>query len=37
MNVIRRKGKSVTVEDFKKAYDKMIIKEKKDEVTGMFV
>lgn len=37
MNVIRRKGKSVTVEDFRKAYDKMIIKEKKDEVTGMFV
>ncbi|SNQ62173.1 proteasome-activating nucleotidase [Candidatus Methanoperedens nitratireducens] len=37
MNVIRRKGKLVTVEDFKKAYDKMIIKEKKDEVTGMFV
>ncbi len=37
MNVIRRKGKQVTVEDFKKAYDKMIIKEKKDEVTGMFV
>ncbi len=37
MNVIRRKGKLVTVEDFRKAYDKMIIKEKKDEVTGMFV
>ncbi len=37
MNVIRRKGKLVTVDDFKKAYDKMIIKEKKDEVTGMFV
>jgi proteasome regulatory subunit len=37
MNVIRRRGKMVTVEDFKKAYDKMIIKEKKDEVTGMFV
>ncbi len=37
MNVIRRRGKLVTVEDFKKAYDKMIIKEKKDEVTGMFV
>jgi proteasome regulatory subunit len=37
MNVIRRRGKQVTMEDFKKAYDKMIIKEKKDEVTGMFV
>ncbi|VVB85385.1 Proteasome-activating nucleotidase 1 [uncultured archaeon] len=37
MNVIRRRGKLVTVEDFKKAYDKMIIKEKKDEVAGMFV
>ncbi len=37
MNVIRRRGKLVTMEDFKKSYDKMIIKEKKDEVTGMFV
>ncbi|KCZ72996.1 26S proteasome subunit P45 family [Candidatus Methanoperedens nitroreducens] len=37
MFVIRRKGKAVTMEDFKKAYDKMIIKEKKEEVAGMFV
>lgn len=37
MFVIRRKGKAVTMEDFKKAYDKMIIKEKKEEVAGMFI
>lgn len=37
MFVIRRKGKSVTMDDFKNAYDKMIVKEKKEEVTGMFV
>ncbi len=37
MFVIRRKGRAVTMEDFKKAYDKMIIKEKKEEVAGMFV
>jgi len=37
MFVIRRKGKSVTMDDFKNAYNKMIVKEKKQEVTGMFV
>ncbi|MCX9010359.1 MAG: proteasome-activating nucleotidase [Candidatus Methanoperedens sp.] len=37
MFVIRRKGKSVTMDDFKNAYDKMIVKEKKEEVAGMFV
>jgi proteasome regulatory subunit len=37
MFVIRRKGKAVTTQDFKDAYDKMINKEKKEEVAGMFV
>jgi proteasome regulatory subunit len=37
MFVIRRKGKAVTMQDFRDAFDKMIVKERKDEVTGMFV
>ncbi len=37
MFVIRRKGKAVTMQDFKDAYNKMIIKETKEEVAGMFV
>ncbi len=37
MFVIRRKGKAVTMQDFKDAYNKMIIKESKEETTGMFV
>lgn len=37
MFVIRRKGKAVTIQDFNNAYSKMIIKETKDEVAGMFV
>lgn len=37
MFVIRRKGKAVTLKDFNDAYNKMIIKETKDEVAGMFV
>jgi len=37
MFVIRRKGKSVTMQDFKDAYNKMIIKDTKEEVAGMFV
>ncbi len=37
MFVIRRKGKSVTMSDFKDAYSKMIVKETKEEVAGMFV
>ncbi len=37
MFVIRRKGKSVTMQDFKDAYNKMIVKEKREEVAGMFV
>ncbi len=37
MFVIRRKGKAVTMQDFKDAYNKFIVKEKKEEVTGMFV
>lgn len=37
MFVIRRKGKAVTMQDFKDAYNKLIIKEQKEEVTGMFV
>lgn len=37
MFVIRRKGKAVTMQDFKDAFDKMIIKEKREEVAGMFV
>ncbi|MCZ7397336.1 MAG: proteasome-activating nucleotidase [Candidatus Methanoperedens sp.] len=37
MFVIRRKGKAVTLSDFKDAYNKMIVKETKEEVAGMFV
>jgi proteasome regulatory subunit len=37
MFVIRRKGKAVTMQDFKDAYNKLIIKEHKEEVAGMFV
>lgn len=37
MFVIKRKGKAVTMQDFKNAYDKLIAKEKDEEVTGMFV
>ncbi len=37
MFVIRRKGKAVTISDFKDAYNKMIVKETKEEVAGMFV
>lgn len=37
MFVIRRKGKAVTLKDFNDAYNKMIVKETKDEVAGMFV
>jgi ATP-dependent 26S proteasome regulatory subunit len=37
MFVIRRKGKSVTMQDFKDAYNKLIIKEPREEVAGMFV
>lgn len=37
MFVIRRKGKAVTMQDFKDAYNKMIIKETREEVAGMFV
>jgi len=37
MFVIRRKGKAVTLQDFKDAYNKLIIKEHKEEVAGMFV
>ena len=37
MFVIRRKGKAVTMQDFKDAYNKLIIKESKEEVAGMFV
>jgi len=37
MFVIRRKGKAVTMQDFKDAYDKLIVKESKGEETGMFV
>ncbi len=37
MFVIRRKGKSVTMQDFKDAYNKMIVKETREEVAGMFV
>jgi len=37
MFVIRRKGKAVTMQDFKDAYNKLIIKEPKEEVAGMFV
>lgn len=37
MFVIRRKGKAVTMQDFKDAYNKMIVKETREEVAGMFV
>ncbi len=37
MFVIRRKGRAVTMSDFKDAYNKMIVKETKEEVAGMFV
>ncbi len=37
MFVIRRKGRAVTMQDFKDAYNKMIIKEAREEVAGMFV
>ncbi len=37
MFVIRRKGKAVTMQDFKDAYNKMIVKEAREEVAGMFV
>lgn len=37
MFVIRRKGKAVTKQDFKDAYNKMIVKEAREEVAGMFV
>ncbi len=37
MFVIRRKGKTVTMQDFKDAYNKLIIKEHREEVAGMFV
>ncbi len=37
MFVIRRKGRAVTMQDFKDAYNKMIVKETKEEVAGMFV
>lgn len=37
MFVIRRKGKAVAMQDFKDAFDKMIVKAKREEVAGMFV
>jgi proteasome regulatory subunit len=37
MFVIRRKGKAVTMQDFRDAFDKMIVKEKREDVAGMFV
>lgn len=37
MFVIRRRGKAVTMQDFKDAYNKIIVKETKEEVAGMFV
>ena len=37
MFVIRRKGKAVAMADFKDAYNKMIVKDTKEEVAGMFV
>ncbi len=36
MFVIRRRGRAVTMADFKDAYDKIIVKETKAEVAGMF-
>lgn len=37
MFVIRRKGRAVAMQDFKDAYNKVLIKETKEEVAGMFV
>ncbi len=37
MFVIRRRGKAVAMADFKDAYNKMIVKEAREEVAGMFV
>jgi len=37
MFVIRRKGKAVAMADFKDAFNKMIVKETREEVAGMFV
>ncbi len=37
MFVMRRKGKTVTMQDFRDAYSKIIIKSSKEDVTGMFV
>lgn len=37
MFVIRRKGKAVKMQDFKDAYNKLIIKDIREEVAGMFV
>ncbi|MBU4374167.1 MAG: proteasome-activating nucleotidase [Candidatus Methanoperedenaceae archaeon] len=37
MFVIRRRGKAVAMADFKDAYNKMIVKETREEVAGMFV
>ncbi len=37
MFVIRRRGKAVAMADFKDAYNKMIVKDTKEEVAGMFV
>lgn len=37
MFVIRRKGKAVTMQDFTDAFNKMMTKETKEEVAGMFV
>lgn len=36
MFVIRRRGKAVTIQDFKDAFEKVIVKETKEEVVGMF-
>ncbi len=36
MFVIRRRGKAVSMADFKDAYDKIIVKETRAEVAGMF-
>ncbi|MDP2766469.1 MAG: proteasome-activating nucleotidase [Candidatus Methanoperedens sp.] len=37
MFVIRRRGKAAAMADFKDAYNKMIVKETREEVAGMFV
>jgi len=37
MFVVRRRGKAVTMQDFMDAYNRLIVKEKKEEVAGMFV